>query len=573
MLWYRQLGRYPNTGRRYFYLLIVVVATIMLYYQFYVQGAVAPQITSQLHMSFPFFVYVVVISNALGAFGSLFAGLADRWGRANLVAYGLVFTGAMIAFGVPNSPNKYAYLIMLSSVGFVEGIMLVATPALVRDYSPQIGRASAMGFWTLGPVIGSLIVAEVSTRTVGHFHFWYSGVTVFPSGSVVWQDQFVLCGIIGLVVAAIAVLFLKELSPNLRDQLMVSMRDRALVEARAKGLDLSEALRHPWRQMLHLDIVGSAVAISVFLIVYYTLIGFSVLYFVFVFGFTTSQANSLGVWIWGFDAGALVLIGVLSDKVRVRKPFMVAGALGAIAMTSLFAYQTYNVHTGYYTFVWILSLMAIFLGFAFSPWMASFTETVEKRNPALTATGLAVWGWIIRAIVSISIFILPYVVTTMTPLFENGPTAQGILSSDPTAKFVSTHATLFNQLSKYATCPPNPAAVPPALLQRAIAEVGIGNLTNVATAQCTNATVRSDLAFLQAHGTQLTNAQAAAPREWRTWWWVCVGTEVAFIPFIFVMAGRWSPRRAKRDEQEHQQLVERELAALGTSGDVSTAQA
>ncbi len=31
---------------------------------------------------------------------------------------------------------------------------------------------------------------------------------------------------------------------------------------------------------------------------------------------------------------------------------------------------------------------------AYTPWMASFTEIVEARNPALTATGLAIWGWI-----------------------------------------------------------------------------------------------------------------------------------------------------------------------------------
>jgi MFS family permease len=572
MLWYRQLERYPNTGPRYFYLLIVVVATIMLYYQFYVQGAVAPQITSQLHMSFPFFVYIVVISNALGAFGSLFAGLADRWGRANLVAYGLVFTGAMIAFGVPNSPNKYAYLIMFSSVGFVEGIMLVATPALVRDYSPQVGRASAMGFWTLGPVIGSLIVAEVSSRTVNHFHFWYSGAQGAGLNNVVWQDQYVVCGIVGLVVAAIAVLFLKELSPNLRDQLMVSLRDRALVEARAKGLDLGEALRHPWRQMLHLDIVGSAAAISVFLIVYYTLIGFSVLYFVFVFNFTTAQANSLGVWIWAFDAIALVLIGVLSDVVRVRKPFMAIGGLGAIAMTSLFAYQTYNIHTGYYTFVWILSLLAIFLGFAFSPWMASFTETVEKRNPALTATGLAVWGWIIRAIVSISIFILPYIVTTMTPLFENGPRAQAIQAQFPAQVQTLSKLNAVGDPQTLATLKVNPNDLTAGL--RAANEYS--RAYNVALPQAITQLQSiqklppSDLAFLQAHGAQLQSAQSAAPREWRTWWWVCVGCEAAFIPFIFVMTGRWSPRRAKRDEQEHQELVERELQALASSGGVPT---
>ena len=33
-------------------------------------------------------------------------------------------------------------------VGLVEGICLVATPALIRDFSPQVGRATAMGFWT-----------------------------------------------------------------------------------------------------------------------------------------------------------------------------------------------------------------------------------------------------------------------------------------------------------------------------------------------------------------------------------------------------------------------------------------
>ena len=32
-LWYRQLGHYPDTGRRVLYLGIVVLATIMLYYE------------------------------------------------------------------------------------------------------------------------------------------------------------------------------------------------------------------------------------------------------------------------------------------------------------------------------------------------------------------------------------------------------------------------------------------------------------------------------------------------------------------------------------------------------------
>ncbi|MDA8275351.1 MAG: MFS transporter, partial [Actinomycetota bacterium] len=167
-LWYRQIYRYPDTGRRIGYLAIVVAATIMLYYQLYVAGAVAPQILAHYGMSFRFYVDVSVLSNAIGAFSSVLAGLADRWGRANMVAYGLGVTALLVLFGIPNAPNKWAFLILVVAVGFVEGIVLVATPALVRDFSPQMGRASAMGFWTLGPVVGSLVVSIVASTTLSH---------------------------------------------------------------------------------------------------------------------------------------------------------------------------------------------------------------------------------------------------------------------------------------------------------------------------------------------------------------------------------------------------------------------
>ena len=35
---------------------------------------------------------------------------------------------------------------------------------------------------------------------------------------------------------------------------------------------------------------------------------------------TTSEANYLNIWFWGADAVALIVFGVLSDKLRVRKP-------------------------------------------------------------------------------------------------------------------------------------------------------------------------------------------------------------------------------------------------------------
>ena len=367
-------------------------------------------------MTFPFYVYISVVGNAIGAFGSLLAGLGDRWGRANLTAYGLVVTALLALFGIPNAGDKWTFAILSVIIGLVEGVILVATPALVRDFSPQLGRASAMGFWTLGPVIGSLVVAVVSTNTVNHLG--------------AWQDQYIICGIVGLVVGVIALFGLRELSPRLRDQLMVSLHDRALIEAKARGIDPEAAMgKSHWRQMMHLDIVGSAFAISVFLLIYYAAVGFFTIYFTTLFGFSLSKANSIGNWFWAFDAGVLIITGIISDRFRVRKPFMVVGGIGAIVMTIIFL--NLGATTSYSTIVVVISVLAAFLAIAYAPWMASFTETVEKHNPALIATGLAVWGWIIRVVVALSALILPLVVSSMTPLVTYGAQVRPTRPSTP----------------------------------------------------------------------------------------------------------------------------------------------
>jgi MFS family permease len=544
-LWQRQLPHYPDTRHRMWYLGIVVAATVMLYYEFYIAGAVSPNIIAGFGMTFPFYVYIIVVANAVGAFGSLLAGLADRWGRANLVAYGLLVTGLLTLVGIPNASGKWAYAILFCAIGLVEGVILVATPALIRDFSPQLGRASAMGFWTLGPVIGSLVVAVVSTNTVNHLG--------------AWQDQFIICGIVGLVVGVIAVFGLKELSPQLRDQLMVSLHDRALIEARARGLDIEASLRKPWQQMLRLDVIGSAFAISVFLLIYYTAVGFFTVYFTTIHNFSLSTANGIGNWFWAFDAGALILVGIISDRIRVRKPFMVIGAVGAIVMSIVFL--NLGSGTSFSTFALVISILAVFLAIAYAPWMASFTETVEKHNPALTATGLAVWGWIIRAVIAISILILPSVVGSMTPLVTYG--SQVATLSAKYAPQLATAAAIDPKTQ--ATLQANPANT--TALTTAVGEIATAfKITPAAaTARLTAlATVpKADLAFLQEHVTQVQTAAAAAPGQWKNWWWVCVGGEILFLPFIFLMTGRWSPRKAREDAEEHERALQRELAALG----------
>jgi MFS family permease len=490
-IWDRKLATYPERNVRRLHLLLVVLITVVLYYELYVGGGVSSIMLPQLKMSFPIFVYILAAGNLLGAFASLLAGLADRFGRANLVVYGLLVVGLITLFWAPNVTTQLGWGLSFGAVSFVEGIILVATPALIRDFAPQVGRATAMGFWTIGPVLGSLTVGAVNTLTLPTYH--------------TWQSQYVICGIVGLVIFAIAFVFSRELAPALRDQLMVSERDRVLVELRAKGLDIEASLRHPWRQMLHLDIIASALGVSVLLLSYYTAVAFGLIYLVTVFQFSVAQANALANWTWGANALALIVAGLVSDWLRVRKPFMLVGGIGGGVMLWLYLIQA-GQHPTFETLVVISCVQAMFVGFAYVAWMASFTETVEAHNPALTATGLAIWGWLLRLVVTACFVALPAVVKSVTPLIE----APYYIAAYQ--KALADHVT------------------PPAPVMEALGAAKA--------------------------------ASAAAPGEWQTWYWICLAGVVVFIATIFVMRGRWSPAAARADEAAHDAAVARELKAL-----------
>jgi MFS family permease len=534
----RQLAGFPDTRRRYWYLAIAVLTTVVLYYQLYAQYSVSTAIMTHYGMTFTFFVTGSVIGNAVGAFGALIAGLADRWGRANLTVYGTLLVGILVTFVAPQASDKVSYIAVMTVVSLVEGVILVATPALVRDFSPQLGRAAAMGFWTMGPVVGSLVVTLVVSHT-------YSGTTT-------WQDEVRYAGISGLIVFVAALFGLRELSPRLRDQIMVSLRDRALVEARAKGLDTAALTRGQWRQMLRPDILGSAFAISVFLLIYYAAVGSFTVYFSTTFGYPLQRTAGLLNWYWAADVIGLVFIGTISDRLRVRKPFMLIGAVGSLCFLAVFAVLATHPSTGYYTFVVLAVGLGAFGGIAFGPWMASFTETVERRNPAATATGLAVYGWLNRVIVAVAVAVLPVVVSSVTPLVEHGAAVKAAATqAAPALEIVDAHPQLFAQLNQY----PAFADAPPSLQAEAVQQVGVPGLTTVGAA-------KAPLAVLKQYGASVEQASHDNPGNWQVWWWICFAGQLLFVPFIFGMAGRWSPHRARADLEAHEAAVAEQLQSL-----------
>lgn len=677
-LWGRQLDRYPGTGARILYLGIVVLTTVTLYYELFVQNAVAPQVIAKLHMSLSYFIAVIVAGYGIGAVGSLLAGLADRWGRANLVVYGMALTAVLVLFGLPNAHTKLTYLVLFGLVSVVEGVVLVATPALVRDFSPQVGRASAMGLWTLGPVVGSLLVTEVSSNTL----------TAHPD----WQYQFRFCGVVGLAVFVIAFLGLRELAPRLRDQLMVSTRDQALVEARARGIDPEREQDGTWRQVLRLDVIGPAFGIGVFLLFFYMAVGLFVVFYSTTFGYSLARANALGNWYWGLQSVALIIAGLLSDRLRVRKPFMVVGAIVSAVGVVLFAQATTHADTGYYHFAGIIALISIGGAIAFAAWMAAFTETVERHSPAATATGLAVWGAMLRVVVVAALGSVSFAIPAAETLVDHGQqVSASIAGQDPSlnasqnaivkavaadpgiavraqtlatqdASELATAALLTPATSAALIANPNDAlaranalsevsgkpvleigqvlsmntryqaqlataatldpatqaalasgAPDQATLGKAVGEIAAGLHVPVATATADlqalaqvppkdlallrtdgpvlqqalakltalgtvppadltflntygrglkDPAVASSLAYLQKEGPVVQKALKDSPSQWQRWWWICFVGQVLFLPSIWLLAGRWSPARARSDAAAHNAAIARELAAL-----------
>ncbi len=469
-------------------------------------------------------------------------------------------------------------------IGFVEGVILVSTPALIRDFSPQMGRASAMGFWALGPTVGSLAASLVATRTLPHLH--------------AWQDQFVISGVVCLVVVVLAAAFLRELSPALRDQLMVSENERALVEARARGIDVEKATAHPMRAMLRLDLLASSFGISMFLLVYFASVSVLTLYWVVVFNRTTADANGINTWYWTVEAVMLVVVGLVSDRLRVRKPFMLLGSAGAFVMTVLLLLQINHPHTGYYDNVVIVVLLGVCIATAYTPWMACYTEAVEAHNPALAASGLAVWGWVLRIVVAASFVALPMVITTSTVLVDNEGAATDLQALQAAQPYVpaagnlhpsAAPASVLASLEQMTPRGPGQAlaallanygrthdimaamgAVPAdlklqvqGLLTFSPLATDIQNGRHVTDAQIAGVGASSpQLAALLRIEPKIVPAQKSAGNEWKRWWWVCAAGQVIFFFLVFTMRGRWSPRAAKRDFEDHETLVRSELARL-----------
>jgi hypothetical protein len=277
---------------------------------------------------------------------------------------------------------------------------------------------------------------------------------------------------------------------------------------------------------------------------------------------------------------ALIVVGVLSDKLRVRKPLMLFGAFLSMATLLVFLRNATHPHTGYYTLAIEAAVLAFGLSLVFGPWMAGYTESVEEKNPALVATGLALWGWILRLTVGVSFIFLPLVITSVNPIVDNLPVADTVIHGVSIENFVAEHPatiafaeahqpllTLLNKAPAVAAAVgADPSAANIAAAEHAFGSAGLAELAKYETQlKKLVQPYTAELTFIQAHQAALTDLQKAsneAPHQWQHWFYVDLGGMVIFIPIIWLTKGRWSPKKARLDAEEHEARVREELSRL-----------
>lgn len=377
--WQRELAHYPTAPARRWYLVVTLAVAVTLYSHAFVATSILPLLQRQLGFTLPHFGFFFMLAFLLSAVSSLFGSLSDRLGRANLVVYGSILS-ALLTLGVALTGTTTSFFMAGWILSLVEGVLQVALLALVRDFSPRMSRAFALGFYSIGPWGGQILAATVASLTLPLYG--------------TWQSQYVISSALSLLAALIAFFGLRELGPGLRGQVVVTADDTTRVEEQAAHFDTASATRDPWRQMLHSSILFTSLGYGFFNVPRYTFNVFLPTYLNGALAIPLAQANGIASFFGlAFISGSL-LIGFCSDRLQTRKPFILSAVLTVALMLLLVMGLRPATTAG------VLILILICLSFSQAmgnvSWLAAFTETAEEINPALVGTALAIMGAILR---------------------------------------------------------------------------------------------------------------------------------------------------------------------------------
>jgi MFS family permease len=394
-LWKRELVSYPAPAYRWLLLVVTTLVTVALYYAFYVLGSASTLIITEFHWSLDEYIYLGAAASLFGAVSAVAGGVGDRFGRANLLVVSTAMS-VVCAFLMAHAHNGTYFIVLYCLLGLFEGFALVMSSTLMRDFSPRVGRGVAMGLWTVGPVGGSYIASKVAGNLLASGHGW--------------RDLYTIAAVTSLIVWAVSVALLRDLPLQIRNEIVVEAEGGSLEVSRASA-PARRARRLTLGDRFPVRLVVPAVGVTLYLLMYIAAVAVFPLYLVSMFGFKLSAANNMMSLFWLVNVLSALLWGALSDWLRVRKPFIAAGAVMMFFASLLFTLRLGHP-TSQTAMTWILVVMGFVVACGFAPWMAAISETAEEIDPSRVANGMAMFGTVQRLLGVVISIVMPHVVGT-----------------------------------------------------------------------------------------------------------------------------------------------------------------
>ena len=386
----RTLTEYPTGSYRWTLLLLTVLGVILVSYEFQL-APVLPYLLPYLHMSKLGYGYFVSAALLISAGSAFFGGpLADRYGRVVIIDLCLAIVTAMVFANLFIVGIK-SFLLIRITMSVVAGMMAGAGAALVRDMSPRLSRALAFGLLTIGPVGSNFLAAYIAGVTLPIYQ--------------TWQSQMWIMGFLAIAMYVPVLLFLKDLSPELR--LKIYQSEIAAIEAeggrKASVAELPGTAREAFASLLkHFEPWLMVWPFTISLSLYIAIQAFGPLIFTESFHYTPGDAAAMCSWFWGGNILALIFVGMISDGLQLRKPISILGTI-LTCIILVWWIPTFGEALPRATMRIVATLLGCCLAILSVPWAAQYSESLEEISPAIQATGWAFYGLATRGWLAISV--------------------------------------------------------------------------------------------------------------------------------------------------------------------------